>query len=164
MEITERIPRRASEIEANLEKIISTILKLCDRDLFSWLNTGLKPKRNEIHRAAMIVADRRCGAASDPIIRNPQERRQLAEIKKWLESRGYAYAGTGLAFDQLAPATFSFRLNVPIKLEDGIKEINLPIDAVVMPKRSRAGNFPLLIEAKSAGASPTPTRGAKRKP
>ena len=99
----------------------------------------------------MIVADRRCGASSDPIIRNAQERRQLAAIKAWLESRGYTYAGTGLAFDQLAPATFSFRLNVPVKLEDGIKQINIPIDAVVMPKKSRAGSLPLLIEAKSAG-------------
>jgi hypothetical protein len=151
MEMTERIPRRASEIEANLKKIIATILNLCDRDLFSWLDTWLKPKRNEIHRAAMIVADRRCGAASDPIIRNAQERRQLATIKAWLESRGYTYAGTGLTFDQLAPATFSFRLNVRVKLEDGIKQINIPIDAVVMPKKSRAGSLPLLIEAKSAG-------------
>ncbi|SRR6266508_864736 len=47
MELTERMPRRASEIEANLKKIIATILKLCDRDLFSWLDTGLKPKRTK---------------------------------------------------------------------------------------------------------------------
>lgn len=151
MEIGKRIPRRASELESNLKKISATILKLCDRDIFAWLDSGLKPKRTEIHRAATIVADRLCGSVSDPIIRNAQERRQLAAIKKWLESRGYVYAGPGLTFDQLAPATFSFRLNVRIKLEDGIKQINIPIDAVVMPKRSRAGNFPLLIEAKSAG-------------
>lgn len=151
MEISKRIPRRASELDSNLDKISATILKLCDRDIFSWLESGQKPKRTEIHRAATIVADRLCGSVSDPIIRNAQERRQLAGIKKWLEGRGYAYAGTGLTFDQLAPATFSFRLNVPIKLEDGIKRINIPIDAVVMPKKSRAGNFPLLIEAKSAG-------------
>ena len=151
MEISKRLPRRASDLESNLKKISRIIVKLCDRDIFTWLDSGLKPKRTEIHRAATIVADRLCGSVSDPIVRNAQERRQLAGIKKWLESRGYAYAGTGLTFDQLAPATFSFRLNVPIKLEDGIKRINLPVDAVVMPKKSRAGNFPLLIEAKSAG-------------
>jgi len=151
MELFERIPRRASEIETNLGKIIATILHLCDRDLFSWLDSGLQPKRNEIRRAAMIVADRRCGAASDPIIRNAQEQRQLAGIKEWLESRGYTYAATGLTFEQLAPGTFSFRLNIPVMLEDGLKQINIPIDAVVMPKKSRVGNFPLLIEAKSAG-------------
>jgi hypothetical protein len=150
MEINKRVPKRASDLESNLKKISATILKLSDRDIFPWLDSGGKPKRTEIHRAATIVADRLCGSVSDPIIRNAQERRQLAGIKAWLESRGYTYAGTGLTFDQLAPATFSFRLNVPIKLEDGIKQINIPIDAVVMPKKSR-GNFPLLIEAKSAG-------------
>jgi hypothetical protein len=151
MEISKRLPRRANELESNLKKISATILKLCDRDIFSWLDSGLKPKKSEIHRAATIVADRLCGAVTDPIVRNAQERRQLAGVKKWLESRGYAYAGTGLTFDQLAPATFSFRLNVPVMLEDGIKQINIPIDAVVMQKKSLAGNFPLLIEAKSAG-------------
>jgi hypothetical protein len=151
MEISKRIPRRANELESNLKKISAIILKLCDRDIFPWLDSGLKPKRTEIHRAATIVADRLCGSVSDPIVRNAQERRQLAAIRKWLESRGYANAGTGLTFDKLAPATFSFRLNVPVKLEDGIKQINIPIDAVVMPKKSRVGNFPLLIEAKSAG-------------
>ena len=151
MEISKRIPRRTNELESNLKKISAIILKLCDRDIFPWLDSGLKPRRTEIHRAATIVADRLCGSVSDPIVRNAQERRQLAAIRKWLESRGYANAGTGLTFDKLAPATFSFRLNVPVKLEDGIKQINIPIDAVVMPKKSRVGNFPLLIEAKSAG-------------
>jgi XamI-like restriction endonuclease len=150
MEISKRLPRQATDLESNLKKISATILKLSDRDIFPWLDSGEKPKRTEIHRAATIVADRLCGSVSDPIIRNAQERRQLAGIKAWSESRGYTYAGTGLTFDQLAPATFSFRLNVPIKLEDGIKQINIPIDAVVMPKKSRGG-FPLLIEAKSAG-------------
>jgi hypothetical protein len=151
MEIYKRIPKRASDLESNLKKISATILKLCDRDIFPWLDSRLKPKRTDIHRAATIVADRLCGSVSDPIIRNAQERRQLAAIKKWLEARGYAYAGTGSTFDQLAPATFSFRMNAPIKLEDGIKQINIPIDAVVMPKQSKAGTFPILIEAKSAG-------------
>ncbi len=151
MEINKRVPRRPSEIESNLKKISDTILKLCDRDIFPWLDSGLKAKRAEIHRAATIVADRLCGSVSDPIIRNAQERRQLAAIREWLESRGYVYAGTGSTFDHLKSGTFSFRMNIPIKLEDGIKQINIPIDAIVMPKKSRAGNFPLLIEAKSAG-------------
>lgn len=151
MEINKRVPRRASDLESNLKKISATILKLCDRDIFSWLESGLKPKNAEVHRAATIVADRLCGAVSDPIIRNAQEKRQLAAIRKWLESRGYKYAGIGLTFDQLPPATFSFRMNAPVKLEDGIKQINIPIDAVIMPKKYKVGGFPLLIEAKSAG-------------
>jgi hypothetical protein len=151
MEIDKRLPLRAWEIESSLKKISDTILKLCDRDIFSWLDSGQAPDSTEIHRAATIVADRLCGAVSDPIVRNAQEQRQLAAIKEWLEIRGYAYAAAGSTFDKLAPGTFSFRFNVPIKLEDGIKQINIPIDAVVMPKNSDSGGFPLFIEAKSAG-------------
>lgn len=51
----------------------------------------------------------------------------------------------------MPPGTFSFRLNVPVKLEGLASTINIPVDAVVMPKRGRAGELPLLIEAKSAG-------------
>jgi hypothetical protein len=86
MEISKRLPRRASDLESNLKKISRIILKLCDRDIFTWLDSGLKPKRTEIHRAATIVADRLCVSVSDPIVRNAQERRQLAGLKKWLES------------------------------------------------------------------------------
>jgi len=151
MEINKRVPKKASDLDSNLKRISATILTLCDRDIFTWLDSGSTPKRSEIHRAATIVADRLCGAVSDPIIRNAQEKRQLSAIRAWLESRGYEYGGTGLTFEQLAPATFSFRMNAPVKLEDGIKQINIPIDVVIMPKKSRAGTFPLLVEAKSAG-------------
>jgi type II restriction enzyme len=41
-------------------------------------------------------------------------------------------------------------LNAPVKLERG-KKVNIPIDAMVMPRKARPGDLPLLIEAKSAG-------------
>src|SRR5260370_6637442 len=47
--------------------------------------------------------------------------------------------------------TFGFRLNVPVKRSGPAPTINIPIDTVVMPKRGRAGELPLMIEAKSAG-------------
>jgi len=47
--------------------------------------------------------------------------------------------------------TFSFRLNVPVKLEGGKQQVNIPIDTVIMPKAMKRGELPLLIEAKSAG-------------
>lgn len=151
MEKMKRLPRIDRGLLLNLQKISDIIFKLCDRDIFPWLNTGRPATKNEIHRAATIVADRQCGAMSDPIIRNAQESRQLSAIRVWLESRGYIYAEPGSTFNKLMPGTFSFRLIVPITLEDGVQRINIPIDAVVMPKKSRAGQFPLLIEAKSAG-------------
>lgn len=51
----------------------------------------------------------------------------------------------------MQPGTFGFRMNIPVKVERIEEPINIPIDAVVLPKRARKGNLPLLIEAKSAG-------------
>jgi type II restriction enzyme len=40
---------------------------------------------------------------------------------------------------------------VPVKLENGEKTVNIPIDIVIMPKNAKRGKFPLFFEAKSAG-------------
>lgn len=155
MEIDQRIPPRMNEnlLAKDLDKIGKIIMQLADKDIFPWLDSGNKPVKKEMHRAATIVADRLCGAMADPIIRNAQEKRQLAAIKKWLEKRGYTHAKAkeGAKFDKMKPGTFSFRLNVPVKLEGGIKQVNIPVDTVIMPLKSNAGDLPLLIEAKSAG-------------
>jgi hypothetical protein len=155
MEMDKRIPPRmkGEDVDIHLGKIAAIISRLADRDIFPWLKKRRKPAAEEIHRAATVVADRLCGAASDPIIRNAQERRQLALIKGWLEGRGYTHvaAGRGLNLGALRPGEFSFRLNVPGLLEDGLTEVNIPIDAAVMPLRLGRGRSPLLIEAKSAG-------------
>ncbi len=47
--------------------------------------------------------------------------------------------------------TFSFRTNVPVTHDGDDKSVNIPVDAVVMPKTAKAGEFPVFIEAKSAG-------------
>jgi len=106
-----------------------------------------------VHRAATIVADRLCGTVSDPIIRNAQERRQLAAIKRWLDKRGYSQikSGNQFKFNEIDPGAYAFRLNVLVKLRETAIQINIPIDAVVMPLQSKRGDLPLLIEAKSAG-------------
>ena len=105
-----------------------------------------------MHRAATIVADRLCGAVANPIIRNAQEKRQLAAIKAWLEQRGYSHTplGSGTSFERMAAGTFNFHLNVPVKLESGTS-VNIPIDAVIMPKSAQPSDYPIFFEAKSAG-------------
>jgi hypothetical protein len=149
------IPPRMKGLNLNsdLQKISQTIRKLVDIDIFTWLEKLHKPSKEEIYRAATIVADRLCGAVADPIVRNAQEQRQLAYIKEWLEKRGYSFvkAGTGIQFNAMKPGTFLFRLNVPVKLTGGTKKINIPMDAVIMPLKAKVGDFPILIEAKSAG-------------
>src|SRR5207247_5957009 len=102
-------------------------------------------------RAAPSVSDRLCGSVANPIMKNAQERRQLAFIKEWLEGRGYSQAAAGIRHGTMQPGTFSFRLNVPVKLEGGLKTINIPVDAAIKPKKSNAADLPVFIEAKSAG-------------
>jgi len=155
MELEKKLPPRmpAADIDRALGKIAKIIEKMADPDIFVWLQRKEPATDSEIHRAATIVADRLCGAVANPIIRNAQEKRQLAAIKTWLEGRGYKQlpAGAGTRFNQMQPGTFSFRMNVPIKLTGGVQSINIPIDAVVMPKTARAKQLPVFFEAKSAG-------------
>lgn len=150
---TGTIPGRMSPgaMAVDLNKIGTIIEKMADPDIFVWLGRSTPATDVEIHRAATIVADRLCGAVANPIIRNAQEKRQLAAIGAWLEARGYKPLPPKIKFDAMPPGTFSFRLNVPVKLEGGLSTVNIPVDAVVMPKTSKAGDLPLLIEAKSAG-------------
>jgi type II restriction enzyme len=141
------------ELDSDLAKIGEIIEKMADPDIFVWLERKEMPSEQELYRAATIVADRLCGAVANPIIRNTQEKRQLGAIGNWLTTRGYQHlsAGAGTKYDDMRPGTFSFRLNVPIAQERAGKSINIPVDAVIMPKRAKSGEFPLLIEAKSAG-------------
>lgn len=156
MESTGRVPAGMSPgaLDVELHKIIAVIAKLVDPDIFTWLAGVGAPNETELRRAATVVADRLCGATANPIIRNAQEDRQLRVIQGWLEERGYHYLppGEGITFDKLPAGAFAFRLNVPVRQEAGSdRMVKVPVDAVIMPRTAREGDFPLLIEAKSAG-------------
>jgi hypothetical protein len=140
----------ATTLDANLRKITKMIVRLADIDIFPWLGEDRDPTEQEVYRAATIVADRLCGANADPIIRNAQEKRQLREIKRCLEDRGYKEMTGKVLLDKMKPGMFVFRLNVPGLKEDR-EPVNIPVDAVVMPLKAKAGELPLMIEAKSAG-------------
>ncbi len=155
MEEEKKLPVRMADnlLDRELAKIAAIIGRMADPDIFVWLDKKTAPTMTEVHRAATIVADRLCGAVANPIIRNAQEKRQLAAIKSWLETREYTQltSGEGTRFDAMPAGTFSFRMNVPVKLEDGVRNVNIPIDAVIMPKKAEADQLPIFIEAKSAG-------------
>ena len=104
----------ASDLQADLEKIGTIIEKMADPDIFVWLQPLRAATEVEVHRAATIVADRLCGAVANPIIRNAQEKRQLAAIAAWLEARGYTRLPEGVKYNAMPPGTYSFRLNVPV--------------------------------------------------
>lgn len=155
MELMQRIPPRMppAMLTAQLAKIATIIQRMADPDIFVWLGRAAPATESEIYRAATIVADRLCGSVANPIIRNAQEKRQLAAIKAWLEVRGYRQLALedGSSFSNMPPGTFSFRMNVPVKLEGGIQQVNIPIDAVIMPIEAIPGSLPIFFEAKSAG-------------
>jgi hypothetical protein len=155
MEDNNRLPPRMPgvSVDEELQKISHVITRLIDQDIFPWIGNRQEPTEAEVHRAATIIADRLCGAVADPIVRNAQERRQLGMIKEWLEQRSYSYIQVGerLRFNQMRPGTFAFRINIPVMLEGGAKQVNIPIDTVIMPMQAQSNDLPLLIEAKSAG-------------
>lgn len=155
MEKENRLPARmdAATLDLELQKIGDIVARMADPDIFVWLDRGDEPIQEEIHRAATIVADRLCGAQANPIIRNEQEKRQLAKVKAWLEARGYTEidADARVDFQRMRPGTFSFRLNVKVGQPGGENTVNIPVDAVIMPRSANLGDLPLLIEAKSAG-------------
>lgn len=153
MELNSRLPKLLSseKLDIELKKIVSIIQHLLDPDIFPWVAVKDNPTENDVFRASSIIADRLCGSLSDPIIRNAQEKRQLAAIRQWLEQKGYVEFKSvpGSQFMEMPAGTFSFRMNVPVFKED--KKTNMPIDAVIKPIGSDLDTYPLLFEAKSAG-------------
>ena len=144
-----RMPART--LSRDLGRITRTFAKLLDRDIFVWLDEGREPSAEERFRAATVVADRLCGADANPIIRNAQEQRQLRKITRWLHRRGYREADAGTRHDGMARGTYALRLNMPAEQEGAGRTVNIPIDVVVMPKRTRRKAMPIFLECKSAG-------------
>lgn len=85
-DIPPRMPQQ--KLEHDLKKIGDTISRMADPDIFVWLERGGDPSNQERYRAATIVADRLCGAVTNPILRNAQESRQLDVIAQWLTNAG----------------------------------------------------------------------------
>jgi len=151
-----KVPPRLSpeSLQAHLEKITAILLQMRDEDIFPWLAERRRPTKEERYRSSTIVADRLCGAVADPIVRNAQEKRQLALIEDYLTERGYRKIEhmTGVPITQMDLGTFAFRMNVlvtPSKTDT--KTVKIPIDAVIQPKLAKLPHLPVLIQAKSAG-------------
>jgi phospholipid N-methyltransferase len=150
-----RIPPRMAETEldAHLTRIVDVLSEMADRDLFPWLeNPAPEPTEAELmQRSASVVADRLCGAAADPIVRNAQERRQLRNIGVFLQSLGYKEIAPGDFDDLLAMpvGAYTFRCNVVVG--SGRSPINIPIDCVISKHDRSPEELPILVEAKSAG-------------
>ncbi|MGO9239179.1 MAG: XamI family restriction endonuclease [Bryobacteraceae bacterium] len=146
----------AADLRRNLERIVATLTKLLDRDIFPWLAARKKATKAERARASTIVADRMCGAQSDPIIRNAQEARQLKLISGYLTARSYVRKNhpSSAPITEMPPGTFGLRMGVvgiQIDRDSNQKKVNIPIDVVIQPHNPRRHRVPILIECKSAG-------------
>lgn len=155
-----KIPPRLSPklLEEHLTRISGIISKMLDVDIFPWLVEKRIPTQEERYRSSTIVADRLCGAVAEPIVRNAQERRQLALLEKRLISKGYKLKAhpptTPLA--EMEPGTFTFRLNVLVKSNnENAKDIRIPVDAVIQPKKQDFPTFLFLLRPNQPVTSPT---------
>jgi hypothetical protein len=91
-------PRLAPEsLDGHLRRIADVLSTMLDTDIFPWLEEKRRPTKAERYRSSTIVADRLCGAVADPIVRNAQEKRQLALIEAYLVERGYRLQRRGEA-------------------------------------------------------------------
>ena len=135
-----------------MESMGSLPHRMADRDLFVWLGDNRPPTGQERERAIAVVSDRLSGASADPIIRNAQESRQLSLIKTWLEARGYSEipADQRYTLDEMEPGSFRLRALIPVKQQND-RVVNIPVDVAVMPMNAGRRDFPVTIEAKSAG-------------
>lgn len=133
-------------------KLFQVIQALADPYVFPWLQSNSTPSQQQIEIATELVADRLCTSIANPIIRNEQERRQLMRLGDWLVEKGYREIRDSerVSATSMSPGTFTFRLTVPGLNEEG-DTVNIPVDAVVMPRKAAPGDLPLFIEAKSAG-------------
>jgi hypothetical protein len=141
-------------LDAHLGRIAGIFLQMRDTDIFPWIAEDRRPTEEERYRSSTIVADRLCGAVADPIVRNAQEKRQLALIEDYLTARGYKKQAhpTATPITRMEPGTFAFRLNVLVKPSRAdAATIRIPVDVVIQPKTARLPHLPILIEAKSAG-------------
>lgn len=151
-----KVPPQMSKdlLQMHLRNIVKILSQMLDVDIFPWLGGKRTPTQEERYRSSTIVADRLCGAVAEPIVRNAQEKRQLALIGTHLTGRGYKLKShpSTLPITEMTPGTFAFRLNVMARspASEG-KGVKIPIDVVVQPKKVKLPHLPLLIEAKSAG-------------
>ena len=128
--------------------IMDVIRDLLDSDLLSWIDEARSPSAWKKKIASIVISDRLCGALTDPLIRNEQERRQISAIAGFLQAKGYVEAKPK-TYKELMPGEYAVHLSLTVRV--GTRTVKLPGDVSILPRSAKAGDMPLLIEAKSAG-------------
>src|SRR5208283_5171583 len=133
--IAVRMP--ATALAENIERVCGTLKKMLDVEIFPWLEEKRAASADERYRASTIVADRLCGAVSDPIVRNAEEKRQLALIGNYLEGKGYMRKPHPASepLRDMTPGTYAFRMVVVAGEPHRVK---IPVDVVIQSKKPSA--------------------------
>lgn len=148
-----RLPERMSRsnLDANLKRLCTVVEALLDPDFFPWLTLGRPPHPAERQYAVTVVADRRCSAISEQVLRYAQKRRQHASIEDWLVSRGYGrqrLAPGHQDLTKMTPRTYAVGVNVVV---GDRAPLDIPVDVVIQsgdPER-----HPVLIQAVSTDSA-----------
>jgi hypothetical protein len=142
---------KKTALSAHLASIVHVVKRLLDPDIFVWIPGGRTPTDEERHRASTIVADRLTGAVANPIIKNAQEKRQLAEIQAFLVKRGYKRKphSPGTPLTKMEPGTFCF--HYAVVTGNTTHKVNVSVDVLIQPRTMRPNKLPIMVEAKSAG-------------
>jgi len=150
-----RIPPRLPEeiLIEQLQQIVDVLVEMLDYDLFPWLEKGnkRKPVRKDLARGIAVIADRLCGAMTDPIIRNAQERRQLDTLSSFLVALGYREIKPNSFDDLFAMPKGCYAFRHTVIVHRGKQSVNIPIDCIISRHDRGDSELPILIEAKSAG-------------
>jgi hypothetical protein len=132
-----RLPARisGSELDRSLERICDVVTAFLDPDLFPWVLPGRAPSDVERARASLVVADRRCDAVADQILRQAQRTHQQQLLSSWLCERGYRpVSAVDPDLTSLSPGSFYLgQVTVSGPLAAG----GMRADAVIQPLRAR---------------------------
>lgn len=158
-----RVPPRMDEdmLHDQLERICEVVETMIDRDICPWLNKDNEPTPKERRRAASVFADRLCGMAADPIIRNAQEREQQNAIRGWLQNQEYEEVKSSTLDDVRNMERGTFTFGCTVQVPSGNDTRNLPIDCIIQPHHAVAGQPPIFVEMKSAGDYTNPNKRQK---
>jgi hypothetical protein len=119
--------------------VCAVLSQLLDRELFGWLDQGRPAATTERRFAATLVADRRCEAIGEQILRQAERQRQAGALMRWLDKAGYQ--------DHPGPPTELPRggyLVGPVGVE-GINVLGERLVNAVIRPASGAGNGRLVV-------------------
>lgn len=135
-----------SNQQEDLERMLSVISKLLDRELFGWIAENRTPSDKELLKAKAVLTDRMSASRADSIIRNSQEKRQLDILTTFLDGKGYTQVVGLSPLEQLKAGQYTIHSSL-FHTGSG-QPVAISIDLSI---RSKKNGQLILLEAKSAG-------------